>query len=255
MLLHLAGSGVPVSSPVADRNGAFLHERFFDGTIHFACVFHEAPGLSYAELPPGSDSWFLTEAGRTLARIHNALDDPACSGWTRFHWSEDLWSQFAVYVPEREQAAWGLFARLQRELSGLPSGAPGFGLVHGDFTIMNLRAADGRVTAFDFDAACRHWRAHDLACFLHYFGARSESDRMLAYDRFLAGYSALRALGSDVVGQIPLFGQMRLLYSFLVFAKEWGFEDLSPDQQAYFDVRRRLFAQPPTWPGARGSLE
>jgi hypothetical protein len=42
---------------------------------------------------------------------------------------------------------------------------------------------------------------------------------------------------------------MRLLYSFLVFAEEWGFEGLSAPQQAYFAARRRLFGAAPTWPG------
>lgn len=249
LLLHLGRSGVPVSLPLAGRDGAFLYERSLDGTTYFACAFREAPGLPYEELPPGSDSWFFADAGRTLARIHNALDDPACADCSRFPWRDDLWSRFAAYVPESERAAWVLFAELESRLSHLPVDSPGFGLVHGDFTIMNLRAVPGQVTAFDFDSSCRHWRAYDLACFLHYFGARAERDRMFAYDRFLEGYAALRPLTSGAVAQIPLFGKMRILYSFLVFAKEWGFEGLRPEQHAYFDLRRKLFAEPPTWPG------
>ena len=35
----------------------------------------------------------------------------------------------------------------------------------------------------------------------------------------------------QLIHQIPVFAKMRLLYSFLVFAMEWGFEDLSPEHR------------------------
>jgi hypothetical protein len=40
-------------------------------------------------------------------------------------------------------------------------------------------------------------------------------------------------------------------YSFLVFAEAWGFENLSAEQQSYFDFRRRLFRESPIWPAER----
>jgi hypothetical protein len=92
-----------------------------------------------------------------------------------------------------------------------------------------------------------------LACFLHYFGARPEAERMVAYDTFLSGYSEQRVLDASLIQQLPRFGKMRLLYSFLVFGREWGFENLTPEQQEYFQVRRRLFSDAPTWPGVRAA--
>jgi Ser/Thr protein kinase RdoA (MazF antagonist) len=136
-----------------------------------------------------------------------------------------------------------------RWLATLPRTKPAFGLIHGDFTLMNLRTLPGRVTAFDFDSCCEHWRAYDLACFLHPFGARPDPERAIAYEAFLSGYSELRLLDASLVQQVPRFGKMRLLYSFLVFAREWRFENLTPEQEEYSQVRRRLFSEPPTWPG------
>ena len=81
----------------------------------------------------------------------------------------------------------------------------------------------------------------------HYFGARPAL-RGLAYDRLLEGYATVRPVGDELVARIPMFAKMRLLYSFLVFATEWGFDDLDEEQEQYFQVRRRLFEGPAIWP-------
>jgi Ser/Thr protein kinase RdoA (MazF antagonist) len=254
LIRHLSDSAVPVSAPCPDREGRLIRESWADGATYFACAFREAEGTSYRELDRRSDRSFFCNSGRTLAALHNALDSfqPGAE-FQRFAWQDDLWHSFAQIVPQREEAAWGLFQETMRWLATLPRTKPAFGLIHGDFTLMNLRILPDRVTAFDFDSSCEHWRAYDLACFLHYFGARPEAERMFAYDSFLTGYSELRVLDPSLIQQLPRFGKMRLLYSFLVFGREWGFDDLTPEQEAYFEVRRRLFSAPPTWPGLRAA--
>ncbi len=154
-------------------------------------------------------------------------------------------------MPKAETEAWGLFNELQPWLAELPTDASAFGLIHGDFTVGNLRINGGEISLFDFDACCEHWYAYEIAAFLHFFGARDPAARQTAYDHFLAGYADARPVTAAMIGQIPLFGKLRLLYSFLVFAQEWGFEDLSEHQQRYFEIRRKLFLAPPTWPGSR----
>ena len=253
---HVCDSGAPVSAPCPDREGSLIREGKASGATYFACAFRQAEGASYPEIEGQDHRAFFNDSGRTLAAIHNALDafqpEPE---FQRFRWDDDLWNAFAQIVPEREVAAWQLFEETTLWLATLPRNKSTFGFIHGDFTLMNLRILPGRVTAFDFDSSCEHWRAYDLACFLHYFGGQPRNDRMLAYDAFLAGYSALRALGTDLVKQIPRFGKMRLLYSFLVFGREWGFDRLTPEQEDYFRIRRRLFSEPATWPDlARGAV-
>jgi Ser/Thr protein kinase RdoA (MazF antagonist) len=162
------------------------------------------------------------------------------------------WDRFAEHVPETEIEAWKLFDELRDWTDQLPTDSSLFGLIHGDFTIANLRIEGPRITLFDFDACCPHWRAYEIAAFLHYFGARDARTRQLAFDHVLQGYDEAHPVSPALIQQIPMFGKMRLLYSFLVFAEEWGWENLAPEQQAYFAVRRGLFASPPTWP-SRGS--
>jgi len=60
---------------------------------------------------------------------------------------------------------------------------------------------------------------------------------------YARGYSLPR----QVIEQIPRFSQLRLLYSFLVFAEEWGFDNLTAQQEAYFEQRRRAFSRESVW--------
>jgi Ser/Thr protein kinase RdoA (MazF antagonist) len=129
-----------------------------------------------------------------------------------------------------------------------PTDSSYFGLIHGDYCIGNLRFKGDEINVFDFDACCRHWYAYDIAIFLHYFGAGKEKARKLAYDNFLEGYAATSRFDRLMQNQIPMFGKMRLLFSYLVFAEKWGFENLEEFQERYFELRRRLFEADPTWP-------
>jgi Ser/Thr protein kinase RdoA (MazF antagonist) len=123
-----------------------------------------------------------------------------------------------------------------------------FGLIHGDFTIANMRLDGNTITLFDFDTCCAHWRAYEIAVFLHNFSGRQATSRQFVYDAFLEGYGQARPITAPLLEAIPLFGKMRLLYSFLAFAEEWGFDNLNARQHAYFEQRRRLFRSPPIWP-------
>lgn len=101
---------------------------------------------------------------------------------------------------------------------------------------------------FDFDASCVHFRAYEIATFLHVFGPLPADHKRRIYDSVLAGYGEVRPIDRELQRQIPRFAQLRLLYSYLVFAQEWGFDSLSPEQEAYFELRRRLLHGPWIWP-------
>ncbi len=245
----LAGRGVPVSEPVPSRSGSLVRPLDLNGETYYASVFHEAPGLEFAALPPGVRRAFLRAAGETMGRLHREGERfIRPQGFQRFPWSDDRWVHFPTFVPEREREAWQLYRELDAWTSALPKDPSLFGLVHGDFTILNMRIDGTRVTLFDFDSCCEHWYGYEIATFLHYFGGLDVTARSEAYREVLAGYAASTPLDDRAIAAIPLFGKMRLLYSFLVFAETWGFEDLSPEQDGYFALRRRLFTQDPTWP-------
>ena len=250
----LSDQGVPVARPVADPAGSFEARVELDGTSFAACVFEEASGVSYEDLREVDHSTFFFEVGRLMAELHEAGTryQPG-SEFFRFSWCDDRWNRFHELIPQSETEAWALFEELERWTATLPTDPRHFGLIHGDFTIANLRIDGTAINLFDLDSCCFHWHACEVAAFLHYFGAR-RSLRDLAYHRVLEGYAQIRPTQADFLEQIPMFGKMRLLYSFLVFAQEWGFEDLTLEQEAYFDLRRRLFAGGPLWPPDRQAL-
>jgi amicoumacin kinase len=249
IILHAGANGVVASQPIPSSSGKLTHAIQVDGTTYTACVFAEAPGRSFQDSPPKDEATFFHSVGLATGRLHAALEhfEPSPS-FIRFDWKEDRWARFAALVPQGEREAWELFEELSDWTAALTTDSSVFGFVHGDLTIANLRHTENEIALFDFDACCRHWYAYEIAIFLHYFGARGPEARKLAYESFFGGYAKARPVSSKLLEQIPLFGKMRLLYSFLVFAEEWGFENLDDDAQAYFELRRRLFRAPPTWP-------
>lgn len=249
---HLGSRGLSVAEPLPSRTGKLLHTLEQDGETLHASVFREAPGAEFADLPATARRDVLRLAGRTMGRLHTEGRGFApAAGLQRPSWSEDRWARFAALIPEREHEAWRLHEELQAWTRGLPRDPSLFGLIHGDFTILNMRILPERITLFDFDSCCGHWYGYEIATFLHYFGGQDGAARRRAYDAVLDGYAEAAGLDDRMLAAIPRFGKMRLLYSFLVFAEAWGFERLSPTQIEYFAVRRRLFTQEPIWPSGR----
>ncbi len=248
-LIHFLGSrDLPASQPVPSRSRELVHGAHLNGVEYSACVFEEAPGLAYSELTNVNSERFFRAVGRTMGALHQAAQKfERPSDFIRSPWKTDRWHRFGEIVPRSETEAWALYEELDDWIREQPKDASHFGLIHGDFTIANLRIQGDYINLFDFDSCCDHWYAYEIAMFLHYFGARPEM-RRTAYESVLDGYGETRTVDTTLLGQIPVFGKMRLLYSFLVFAEEWGFERLSEQRRAYFDVRRRLFQAVPTWP-------
>jgi Ser/Thr protein kinase RdoA (MazF antagonist) len=221
------------------------------GETFHAAVFREAPGVEFGALDLSARRPFLRLAGRTMGSLHRlARAFPRPPEFARWHWTDDRWARFPSVVPDSEREAWRLYEELQAWTNGLARDGAVFGLIHGDFTILNLRILPDRVTLFDFDSCGEHWYGYEIATFLHYFGPEA-SAREEIYEEVLTGYAGAHPLEARTVETIPLFGKMRLLYSYLVFAEVWGFEGLSPEQEAYFALRRRLFEAAPVWPRER----
>ena len=244
----LGESGIPVVQPVAARDGSLLCTAELDGQTFIACVFEEASGFSYQNYTDIDHRSFFFNAGRLMAEVHEAGTRYQPSpDFTRFSWREDRWQRFPELVPTRESEAWNLYEELMVWTSSLATDTGQFGLIHGDFTLANLRIEGDHIMLFDLDSCCAHWRAYEIATFLHFFGARPDL-RSLAYHRLLDGYAQVISPNRNLLEQIPMFGKMRLLYSFLVFAAEWGFENLTDEQESYFALRRGLFRGEPLWP-------
>lgn len=245
----LAGRGVPVSEPVPSRTGRLVDGIEQEGATFYASAFLEAPGQEFEALSPSAKQESLRLAGRTMGQLHRegaGFDRP--NGFRRFPWLEDRWTRFPILIPRREREAWQLYEEIRKWTNDLPRDPSVYGMIHGDFTILNMRVLPSRITLFDFDSCCEHWYGYEIATFLHYFGGQDAETRKRTYENLLDGYAQAIPLDKRTLASIPLFGKMRLLYSFLVFAEQWGFEGLTLEQEKYFALRRRLFVQKSAWP-------
>jgi amicoumacin kinase len=245
---HAGDSGLRVARPLLSRSGQLIHCVGSGDHELIACAFREAEGVAYEDWKDRNSPAFFLAVGESMGRLHASLSAfVKPTGFQRFPWKEDRWSRFAEHVPTSETRAWELFKELESWTRGLAVSEPGFGLIHGDFTILNFRISERGTCLFDFDSCCEHWRAYEIATFLHFFGVHDQETRRKAYDNALEGYARACCLQTEVVQQIPKFAHMRLLYSFLVFAEQWGFKNLTAEQAAYFEHRRRAFAEESVW--------
>lgn len=249
ILRFLASRGFPAAQPVANLTGDFVAQCECPqlGLLN-ACAFTACPGLSFRQQSPTDLGIFFHSVGSTMGRLHRELRGfvkPA--RYSRMAWNEERWDRFSEVIPTTEIEAWMLYEELSQWWDNMRTSRE-FGLIHGDFTVNNLHYDDGRISLFDFDCSCEHWYGYDLACFLHFFSRYPIEQRKLAYDQMLNGYAEERAVSKELLKQIPYCGKMKLLRSFLVGATERGLLNLTPDQEAFCDLRRRQFGETPFWP-------
>jgi len=213
-LRFLADAGVPVSVPIARREGTDLTiVRAPEGDRQMV-LFTFAPGQ-----PPDRGSIEHYRAhGRALAAIHAASGGfrptrprPDLEPSTLIAWSL---AQMEPYFRARADDWAYLCAVAQRLVTRAGEhGATDWGFCHGDPYIGNAHITEeGSVTFFDFDCCGIGWRAYDLAgvrWFLEH--TQRDSDGAL-WTAFLAGYRAHRPIPDADVASIPYFVAVRTLW-------------------------------------------
>lgn len=247
-IAHLRAGGVDAMPPIASSAEMLVEEiTVADNTI-FACVFEEAEGEKFKYA--AGDFKFNREhfrlRGRTLGRIHalSKVYVPS-SGFRRFRWVEDkLLLEAEAYLPESEKIVRHAYHELKERLLGHPKSTQTFGLIHGDFGETNYRYLYDRLNIFDFDDSCYHWFAYDLAVNIYPHGWRREGLRLL--DWLLEGYSENMQLDLTLE-EVTMFCRWRLIYMFLVYARKWGFENLSEQQSRWFAQKRENISRGYTW--------
>jgi Ser/Thr protein kinase RdoA (MazF antagonist) len=246
-IFHLYQGGVDVMRPLPSTAGRLIEELEFAGDTYFVSVFGEAKGEAVTFGSPNFNKEYFRLCGRTLGHIHalSKIFIPSTNG-QRPAWDEDrLLLNAEAILPVSEKIVRKEYQTLRDRLHRHPRSNDTYGLIHGDFGGSNLRSQDGRLYVFDFDDCCYCWFAYDLAILIYPHGWRKESLQFL--DWLLEGYSDVTR--SDVApDDITLFCQWRLVYMFLVYARKWGFENLSAQQAAWFVQKRDNIARGYRWP-------
>jgi amicoumacin kinase len=229
-------------------NERFIEEINAADDLFFACVFELAEGVQfkYGDFTESARREHFRLRGRTLGQIHALSKNYVPpENARRFAWNEDrLLLEAEKFLPASEKIVWQEYERLKKALSALPRTAQNYGLIHGDFGETNYRLQNSRLNIFDFDDCCYHWFAYDLAVSIYPHGWRAEGLRLL--DSLLEGY-AEHAPVNFTRADITLFCHWRLVNMFLVYARKWGFKDLSPQPSAWFAQKRENIARGYRW--------
>jgi len=245
-IAHLHQGGVSVILPISSTAGRLIEEIPVTSSSLFACVFNEAQGerFRYDSTRHNRDHFRLR--GRVLGRIHALSKTYVPSGSVRrFAWDEDnLLLQADEFLPKSEAIVWREYHATKERLRDYQKSSQTFGLIHGDFGDTNYRHHHGRFNVFDFDDCCYHWFVYDLAITVYPHGWRKEGLQLL--DWLLEGYSESMPL-NVTPADITMFCQWRLIYMFLVYARKWGFENLSEQQAEWFSQKRENIARGYTW--------
>ena len=231
LLDHLSREGVPVSRPIAGKDGELLG-MLADGTEERPFAL-----FSYAE---GESTRPLTveqarPLGDTMARLHLTsdrfrsihpryhldlrylLDEPVAQIGRLLY--ENRKGDLSAYMPRLEE--------IRRRIRALPTGGGAYGYIHGDPHGGNMHfTAANEVTLFDFDHGGFGWRAYDLAV------CRDSMDDA-GWPEFLAAYEDRRPLSGAEVESIPLFRKIRPIWDLgdiLAMQAAWG-ED--PDGETF----------------------
>ena len=245
-VVFLHRNGVNTMQPIPSAAGRLIEEINSAESLLTACVFEEAKGEHFRYASAKDNKKHFKLRGRTLGQIHALSKNYIPAGdFRRFAWNEDkLLIETDEFLPESEKIVWGEFERLKEQLQNYPKSVATFGLIHGDFGETNYRYQDNRLNVFDFDDSCYHWFVYDIAVTIYPHGWRNEGLQLLGW--LLEGYSENMKLEVKLA-DVTMFCQWRLIYMFLVYARKWGFENLSEQQTGWFAKKRENIAHGYLW--------
>lgn len=205
---HLLASGIPVSEPLALRDGSYVARLGAPGGSRAGVLFAEMAGAK--PVHPFTDDLYFRH-GASLAEFHTALDSLPSSENARVYdasflivRSEDIIlgsPGIAVSAPHCtivRDVADQLNDRLRKI-----GPSTDWGICHGDPTMDNVHVLpDGRHAFFDFDLSGYSWRALDLSGI--YLWARREAGARAFWAAFLKGYRSRRDFSESDIALLPV---------------------------------------------------
>jgi Ser/Thr protein kinase RdoA (MazF antagonist) len=213
MLLHIHRKSVPISFPIAMKDGSLCSAlKTLEGP-RLAVLFTYAEGDD-----PTQDEAYSLAYGRAAAQIHNALDDFS-SQHTRFCLDlghlldEPLRTTLPILeaFPKEHTDLLRIVQRLKEYVDCLPMDKLEWGACHGDFHGGNAHLIQGQqIVFFDFDCGGPGWRAYDIAVF-RWAQALHQQDEKL-WEAFLAGYTEHRTIQPQDLAAVPLFVALRQIW-------------------------------------------
>lgn len=216
IVIHLGQKGVPVSLPIALKDGDFVCTlQAPEGPRHLV-LFTYAPGAPLNR-HDATDSYYH---GSALAGIHNATD-----GFSNSHIRGNLDLDYLIDQSLQaiqplhtcSSADWEylreLTERLRLQIQHLATQDLDWGVCHGDCHMLNDHISeDHTITFFDFDCCASGWRAYDLAIVRWSKGFYQMDPDDTLWNAFLKGYLEQRTLTRTDLTSIPMFVALREIW-------------------------------------------
>lgn len=260
ILDHLEQAGFPSTRLVKDRSGETIVsyagrfyglQDFLEGYVPFGGYFYF----------PSRQAWFMTTAGRALARLHNTLRGftprgSALSGIRadggRFYdldWYMERLAESRAGTPgspAAEQPAiqaalsradW-LESNLRAADSALKDLSPPCGLVHGDYGPYNLMVRWGSpLVVLDFELSRNDYLLADVISYLSSGACTAQGINLRCAAMFLNGYQSENPLPESEKRALPVVWQYMALRRVIT---AWASYLKEPRPAHLNDITRRL---------------
>lgn len=250
ILNYLEKFDFPSNRSIAAKDGSQVIRFRDSGREYFFTLFTECQGTEVRSTA-SLDMGLIKACGKTMGSLHKLLHDFGSQySHARVNWNDDRWPNFGQTIPLSEKEAWVAHTEISDWWKTLAT-TTDTQLIHGDFTIRNFRYNGTRVSLFDFDGCCNHYRGYEIACFLHHFRTLPLYVRSAIASNFLKGYSETYDLSKDFLESLPMFSKMKLLRSMQVLCEELG-KETRENLMNVLDQRRKELSEPSPWRSALG---
>ncbi|MBP7556587.1 MAG: phosphotransferase [Chitinophagaceae bacterium] len=212
MLNALKKATVPVSYPIADRQGNYIQQLEAAEGVRPAVLFTYAPGTTVNKLNDAQ----LQNLGRAMAAFHNVS---ASVKLKEERWEYNLMTIFDEPLQRLQPAFasipteydWWLKAADQAKsaLTQLPLPDFAIGYCQYDFLPKNFHFEDDVITLFDFDFLGHGWLINDVMtfwthlCLDVHFGRMTQAEADRSYHILLTAYRQVRPLSEAELKAIP----------------------------------------------------
>lgn len=234
---HLFTYGISVPEVFPSKNGRFVEPvAAGNGSVFYGCLYSKAKGEAVSVRSEKFDERLFRLWGETTALMHQATKSyrPLDNIKKRNSWDQDELLEVEKYYPADDFQLVENARELIKNLSKLPQNLDTYGLIHTDIHSGNFFFDGEKIHVFDFDDACYHWFASDIAIPLFYsvfykIPPNQQEDRQQFADRFMTafieGYEKANKLPAGWKEQIPLFLMLRDIVVYAVLHKKIAPED------------------------------
>jgi Ser/Thr protein kinase RdoA (MazF antagonist) len=226
VLLHLESNGIPVSAPVAQRDGNYINVLQAPEGLRQVVLFTYAQGRTLDR----HDATDTYHHGKAVATIHNmtasftsthvraALDLPYLLDQSMQHIESLL-----TYTTADWSYLQGIAERLRSQIEHFAVQGLDWGVCHGDCHMLNDHInSDSIITFFDFDFCGTGWRAYDLAIVRWSEGFYKMDPNDELWQAFLKGYREQRSIAGIDLASIPTFVALREIWHMSLIASMQG---------------------------------